>query len=74
MDVKTLALCEAPVCVGSPTQGSEQAYRALKPELVALFGARAQCYDFEPGAVEPAAVFDERLYHAGDVMQVARGV
>ncbi len=51
MDSKNTAkylICEAPVCVGSPTNGTQNAYSYLKQNgLKKLFGERALFCDFE---------------------------
>lgn len=41
-------ICEAPVCVGSPTKGSEKAYKSLKENgLMRLMGEKALFCDFK---------------------------
>lgn len=41
-------ICEAPVCVGSPTKGSEKAYQSLKENgLMKLMGEKALFCDFK---------------------------
>ena len=44
--MKNYTVCEAPVCVGSPSQGAEHAYRALREDLGLILGRRAEFYDF----------------------------
>lgn len=66
-------ICEAPVSVGSPTRGSEDAYRALKSGgLPELLGDRAVFLDFEGERTAPEALFDDRLRHLETVMHVCR--
>ena len=74
MDMKGYTICEAPVCVGSPSQGSEHAYRALREDLARLFGARAEFSDFVGEREKDEILFDWRLQNVETVMQVARGV
>lgn len=74
MDMKDYTVCEAPVCVGSPSQGSEQAYRALREDLAQVLGARAQFCDFTEPREQGDVLFDWRLQNVGTVMQVSRGV
>lgn len=74
MDMKDYTICEAPVCVGSPSQGSEHAYRALREDLAVLFGDRAQFCDFVGEREKGEILFDWRLQNVETVMQVATGV
>lgn len=74
MDMKDYTVCEAPVCVGSPSQGSEQAYGALRKDLADLLGERAQFCDFVGEREKPERLFDWRMQNVGTVMQVACGV
>ena len=72
--MKNYTVCEAPICVGSPTQGSEHAYRALREDLAGLFGSRAQFCDFTGERERAEVLFDWRLQNVETVMQISRGV
>ncbi len=72
--MKDYTVCEAPICVGSPSQGSEQAYRVLREDLAQAFGSRAQFCDFVGEREKAERLFDWRLQNVGTVMQVAQGV
>ncbi len=66
-------LCEAPVCVGSPTVGTEEAYACLKGAfLKEIFGQRAVFSDFEGERVLPEVLCDKRLIGYETVMNVCR--
>ncbi len=67
-------IIEAPVCVGAPTVGTEEAYSALKDSLSALFGDRAVFADFEGERVLPEVLCDPRLIGIETVMNVCRKV
>lgn len=74
MDMKNYTVCEAPVCVGSPSQGAEHAYRALREDLGRILGRRAEFYDFAGEREKGEILFDWRLQNVETVMLVARGV
>ena len=66
-------ICEAPVSVGSPTRGTEDAYRRLKENgLPELLGERAEFCDFKAERTVPEALNDKRLLHLETVMHVCR--
>ena len=68
-------ICEGPVCKGSPTEGSERAYRYLKENgLPELFGDAAEFFDYEGETDVPEEKRDPRLYQLETVMTVCRGV
>ncbi len=67
-------IIEAPVCVGAPTVGTEEAYSALKSSLSELLGDRATFADFEGDRVLPEVLLDKRLIGYETVMNVSRGV
>ncbi len=66
-------ICEAPVSVGSPTRGTEDAYRRLVENgLPDLLGERAQFCDFSAERTVPETQNDKRLRHLETVMHVCR--
>ena len=68
-------ICEGPVCKGSPTEGSERAYRHLKENgLPELFGDAASFYDYDGATDVPEIKRDPRLCQLETVMTVCRGV
>lgn len=68
-------ICEAPLSVGSPTRGTERAYRHLKENgLAELVGDMALFADFEGARTVKETVCDERLRHLETVMHVCRKV
>ncbi len=72
---KKYLICEAPLSVGSPTRGSEDAYRALKQSgLPGLLGKRAVFRDFEGERTAEETLNDDSLRHLETVMHVCRKV
>ena len=70
---KKYMICEAPVSVGSPTRGTEDAYRHLIGNgLPELLGDRAKFCDFGAERTVPEARCDPRLHHLETVMHVCR--
>ncbi len=70
---KKYMICEAPVSVGSPTRGAEDAYRHLKENgLPELLGERAAFCDFKAERTVPEKLNDDRLRHIETVMHVCR--
>lgn len=68
-------LCEAPVCIGSPTVGTEEAYGCLKEAfLKEIFGESAVFSDFEGERVLPEILCDKRLIGYETVMNVCRSL
>ncbi len=66
-------ICEAPVCVGSPTKGSEFAFENLTENgLRKLFGDRAVFRRFVGPRTAPSVLCDKRLHDVETVMLVAR--
>jgi len=66
-------ICEGPVSVGSPTRGTEDAYRCLKDNgLPELMAGRAEFCDFTGERVARETLCDERLKHLETVMAVNR--
>ncbi|MBE6562407.1 MAG: hypothetical protein E7660_01580 [Ruminococcaceae bacterium] len=72
--MKKYMIIEAPVCVGAPTVGTEEAYSALKSDLKSLFQERATFADFEGDRVLPEVLLDKRLIGYETVMNVSKGV
>ena len=73
MRQKKYMICEAPVSVGSPTRGTEDAYRHLKENgLPELLGERAEFCDFKAERTVPETLDDKRLRHLETVMHVCR--
>lgn len=67
----TYLICEAPVCVGSPTNGTQWAYAHLKEKgLQSLFGERALFCDFKGDREAPDAELNEKLKGLSTVMLV----
>lgn len=72
---KKYMICEAPLSVGSPTRGSENAYRALKQGgLPELLGKLAVFRDFEGERTAEETLCDDALRHLETVMHVCRKV
>ena len=68
---KKFMICEAPVSVGSPTRGSEDAYRHLKCSgLPELMGDAAEFLDYTGEKTVPEVLCDDRLRHLETVMAV----
>ena len=68
---KKFMICEAPVSAGSPTRGSEDAYRHLKNKgLPELLGPDAEFCDFTGERTVPDTREDKRLRCLGTVMAV----
>ena len=66
-------ICEAPVSVGSPTRGTETAYRQLKEHgLPELLGERAEFCDFKAERTVVETTCDKRLRNLETVMHVCR--
>ena len=66
-------LCEAPVCVGSPTQGSEYAFeRLVEHGLADVFGGRVELARFQGERTAPSVLCDPRLHDVETVMLVNR--
>lgn len=64
-------ICEAPVCVGSPTNGTQNAYSFLKHNgLVDLFGEKALFCDFEGEREAADAKPDKKLKGLSTVMLI----
>lgn len=64
-------ICEAPVCVGSPTNGTQWAYAHLKEKgLQSLFGERALFCDFKGEREAPDAEPNKKLKGLSTVMLV----
>lgn len=63
-------ICEAPVCVGSPTNGTQNAYSHLKSGLTELFGEKALFCDFEGEREKTDAKPNKRLKGLSTVMLV----
>lgn len=72
--MKKYMIIEAPVCVGAPTVGTEEAYSALKSDLKSLFQERATFADFEGDRVLPEVLRDPKLIGIETVMNVSKGV
>ena len=73
MRQKKYMICEAPVSVGSPTRGTEDAYRRLKENgLPELLGEAAGFCDFKAERTVPETLNDKRLRHLETVMHVCR--
>lgn len=69
-DAKYL-ICEAPVCVGSPTNGTQQAYSNLKENgLQSLFGEKAVFCDFTGDRELSDTELNEKLKGISTVMLV----
>lgn len=64
-----IALIEAAVSCGSPTQGSEHAYRALLRDLLHCFPG-ALCFPMDP--IHPCESYPAHLKHLDTVMRVSR--
>ena len=68
-------LCEAPICVGSPTQGSEYAFEKLVEHgLADVFGGRAELARFQGARTAPSVLCDPRLHDLETVMLVNRAL
>ncbi len=66
-------ICEAPICVGSPTQGSEYAFENLiENGLVEVFGDRAELARFTGERTALPVLCDKRLHDIETVMLVNR--
>lgn len=66
-------ICEAPVCVGSPTSGTQHAYSYLKNNgLKDLLGEKAVFCDFEGEREIPEGEFNKKLKGLGTVMHINR--
>ncbi len=66
-------ICEAPICVGSPTNGTQQAYANLKENgLQSLFGEKAVFCDFTGERELPDTEPNEKLKGLSTVMLVNR--
>lgn len=64
-------ICEAPVCVGSPTNGTQHAYASLKENgLQSLFGEKALFCDFKGERELPENEPNEKLKGLSTVMLV----
>lgn len=71
--MKPFMICEAPICVGSPTQGSEFAFENLITNgLQELFGERAVFQRFVGPRIASPVLCDKRLHDVETVMLVAR--
>lgn len=65
-------ICEAPVCVGSPTEGTEFAYSSLKKDLLHLLGEKALFCDFKGERLAEDKKPNPRLKGLSTVMLVNR--
>ncbi len=73
LNIKKYAICEAPICVGSPTQGTENAFKHLKKNgLEALFKSRADFIPMQGELTAPALLKDPNLNEIETVMLVNR--
>ena len=71
---KKYMICEAPLSVGSPTRGTEDAYRSLKENgLAELLAERAEFCGYTGKRYEEESADDPRLKHLETVMCVNRG-
>lgn len=72
-DAKKYTLCEAPVCVGSPTSGTEEAYSYLLEHGVKkIFEKNAYFADFTSERTKKAELCDPRLIELETVVHVCK--
>ncbi len=71
--MKKLAVIEAPICAGSPSDGSQYAYQTLKPIIQQIFGEQAAFFDRAPSEKKGLPQRDH-LRSLDEVVDVSRRV